>query len=185
MRNNRRRNQDRFTRRLFLDRLNPLDFMTDGQIIKTHRLDRASIYDLCEEMQDDLKKSTHRSSSLSVSLQVMIALRYYGSGSYMNVIGDAHGVSKMTVSRCVKEYHRKYSETPSVDEHLYVSRKECHALNIQGVCNSNNRFTNVVVARWPGSTHDYHIWNNCNLSMAFESGRITNGWLLGDSGYGL
>ncbi|CAC5362789.1 HARBI1 [Mytilus coruscus] len=75
-------------------------------------------------------------------------------------------------------------KAPSVDEHLYVCRKGYHALNIQGVSNSNNRFTNVV-ARWSGSTHDSHIWNNFNLSMAFESGRITNGWLLGDSGYGL
>ena len=42
-----------------------------------------------------------------------------------------------------------------------------------------------MVARWPGSTHDAHIWNNCNLSLAFESGQMHNGWLLGDSAYGL
>ena len=42
-----------------------------------------------------------------------------------------------------------------------------------------------MVARWPGSTHDAHIWNNCNLSLAFESGQIHNGWLLGDSAHGL
>ncbi|CAC5383904.1 HARBI1 [Mytilus coruscus] len=97
---------------------------------------------------------------------------FYGIKEFPLVLGAVDGTLI-----CIK--------TPSVDEHLYVSRKEYHALNIQGVCNSNNRFTNVVVARWPGSTHDSHIWNNCNLSMAFESGRITNGWLLGDSGYGL
>jgi hypothetical protein len=42
-----------------------------------------------------------------------------------------------------------------------------------------------VVTRWPGSTHDAHIWNNCNLSLAFESGQIHNEWLLGDSAYGI
>ena len=36
----------------------------------------------------------------------MIALRYYASGSYMSVIWDAHGVSKMTVSRCVNQVSR-------------------------------------------------------------------------------
>ncbi|CAC5371539.1 HARBI1 [Mytilus coruscus] len=199
--NNRKKSRP-LTRRLFRDRLNPLDFMTDGQIIKNYRLDRASIYDLYEEMQDDLKKSTHRSSSLSVSLQVMIVLRYYASGSYMNVIGDAHGVSEMAVSRCVNAVSKNITgniqrylkfpvsnvnkqnimydfydinefplvlgaidgtliriKAPSVDEHLYVYRKGYHALNIQGVCNSNNRFTNVV-ARWPGPTHDSYIWND-------------------------
>jgi hypothetical protein len=30
-----------------------------------------------------------------------------------------------------------------------------------------------------------HIWNNCNLSLAFESGQIHNDWLLGDSAYGI
>ena len=72
-------------------------------------------------------------------------------------------------------------KAPSVDEHLYVCRKGFHALNVQGVCDANNLFTNIV-AHYAGSTHDAHIWNNCKLSEAFESGVIKNGWLLGDSG---
>ena len=75
-------------------------------------------------------------------------------------------------------------KAPSVDEHLYVCRKGYHALNIQCVCNAKKQFLDVV-ARWPGSTHDAHIWNHCNLSLAFESGEIHNDWLLGDSAYGL
>ena len=70
-----------------------------------------------------------------------------------------------------------------MDEHLYVCRKGHHALNMQCVCNAKKQFLSVV-ARWPGSNHDAHIWNNCNLSLAFESGQIHNGWLLGDA-YGL
>ena len=76
------------------------------------------------------------------------------------------------------------TKAPSVDEHLYVCRKGFHALNVQGVCDANNLFTNIV-AHHAGSTHDAHIWNNCKLSEAFGSGVIKNGWLLGDSGYGL
>jgi hypothetical protein len=76
-------------------------------------------------------------------------------------------------------------KAPSVDEHLYGCRKGYHALNIQCVYNAKkNQFLNVV-ARWPGSIHDAHIWNNCNLSLAFESGQIHNVWLLGDSAYWL
>ena len=76
-------------------------------------------------------------------------------------------------------------KAPSVDEHLYVCRKGFHALDVQGVCDANNLFTNIV-AHYAGSTHDAHIWNNCKLhvSEAFESGVIKNGWLLVDSGYG-
>jgi hypothetical protein len=75
--------------------------LSDQQIIRNYRLDREGIYTLCDELREDLEKSTKRSRSLPVSLQIMIALRYYASGSYMNVIGDAHGVSKMSVSRCI------------------------------------------------------------------------------------
>jgi hypothetical protein len=145
----------------------------------------------------------------------------------MNVIGDAHGVSKMSVSRSIHSVAKNIAKNiglyiqfpmtntdcqsvmfnfydikefplvlgaadgtlipikaPLVDEHLYVCRKGWHALNVQGVCDANNLFTNIV-AHYAGSTHDAHIWNNYKLSEAFESGVIKNGWLLGDSGYGL
>ena len=97
-----RQRQQQFTKRLFRDRANPLDFLSDQQIIRNYHLHREGIYILCDELLEDLEKSTKRSRSLPVSLQIMIALRYYSSGSYMNVIGDAHGVSKMSVSRCFK-----------------------------------------------------------------------------------
>ncbi|XP_033759136.1 putative nuclease HARBI1 [Pecten maximus] len=213
--------------RLFRDRQNPLDFLSDQAIINDYRLDRESIYELCGLLQNNLIRTTKRNMALPVSLQAMIALRYYASGSYMSVIGDAHGVSKMTVSRAIRDvslilsnHARSYIKfpltnreqakikqdffairafpnvlgavdgslipihTPSEEEHLYVCRKGFHALNIQGICDSNYRFLNIV-AKWPGSTHDSHIWNNCGVCATFESGQISNGYMLGDSGYGL
>ena len=198
-----RQRQQQFTRRLFRDRTNPLDFLSDQKITRNYPFDREGIYTLCDELREDLEKSTKRSRSLPVSLQIMIALRYYSSGSYMNVIGDAHGVSKMSVSRCINIVSKRIAnniknyikfpmssgerqqamydfydikelplilgavdgtlipiKAPSVDEHLYVCRKGYYGLNIQCVCNAKKQFLNVV-ARWPGSTHDVHIWNNC------------------------
>ncbi|XP_060063087.1 putative nuclease HARBI1 [Ylistrum balloti] len=186
------RDQD-VPRRLFRDRSNPLDYLSDDAVISDYRLDRRTIY----------------------------------YGGYMSVIGEAHGVSKMTVSRTIKTFTGlitlhldKYItfpmdipeqlkvkrdfynirgfpsvlgavdgtlipiETPSIDEYHYVCRKGFHALNIQGVCDAKLKFLNIV-AKWPGTTHDLFIWTNCGLSAAFEDKEITGGWLLGDSGYGL
>jgi hypothetical protein len=42
-----------------------------------------------------------------------------------------------------------------------------------------------IVAKWPGATHDAHIWNNCKFAKAFEDGSMKGAWLLGDSGYAL
>ena len=36
--------------RLFRDRTNPLDYMTDTQIVHSYRLDRESIYEQCHEL---------------------------------------------------------------------------------------------------------------------------------------
>jgi hypothetical protein len=72
-------------------------------------------------------------------------------------------------------------KAPSVDEHLYVSRKGYHAINIQCVCDANYMIRDIV-AKWPGATHDAHkiIWNNCKLAKAFEDGTIKGAWLLGE-----
>ena len=72
----------------------------------------------------------------------------------------------------------------STNEHLYVNRENYHSINVQGVCDSNLKFLNVV-AKWPGATHDAFIWANSNLCEIFENRQIGNGWLIGDSGYPL
>ncbi|XP_046544619.1 putative nuclease HARBI1 [Haliotis rubra] len=67
------------------------------------------------------------------------------------------------------------------DESAYVCRKGFHAINVQAVCDSSLRFSNVV-ARWPGASHDSMILSNSLLGQSFESSP-PDGWLLGDSGY--
>ena len=69
-------------------------------------------------------------------------------------------------------------KSPSIDEHLYVNRKNFHSINIQGVCDAELKFLNII-AKWPGSTHDSFIWSNCALKEMFEDGTISDGWLLG------
>ena len=72
-------------------------------------------------------------------------------------------------------------KAPPVDEHVYVCRKQYHAINVQGVCDHRMRFTNIV-ARWPGSTHDAFIWSNSALGQLCANGQV-DGHLLGDSAY--
>ena len=40
-----------------------------------------------------------------------------------------------------------------------------------------------VVARWPGSTHDSHIFRTSAIGRHLEGNGLTDGVLLGDSGY--
>ncbi|CAG4991801.1 unnamed protein product [Parnassius apollo] len=64
----------------------------------------------------------------------------------------------------------------------YRNRKGYFSLNVQGVCDADLKFINVV-ARWPGSTHDATIFNNSILRAECDAGQFGNRWLLGDSAY--
>lgn len=73
------------------------------------------------------------------------------------------------------------------DEKSYINRKHYHSINTQLICDANLKILNVN-ARFPGGTHDCHIWNNSNVLTFMEHlHRIgkTNYHLIGDSGYPL
>ena len=75
---------------------------------------------------------------------------------------------------------------PSVNEEIYVNRKNTHSINFQAICDSELKFIDVV-AKWPGSTHDAFIWRMSGVNQRISNGDIpiVNGWFLGDSGYPL
>ncbi len=50
---------------------------------------------------NDLKRSTHRSQSLPVVIQVCTALRFYSQGAFFRATGDCINISKSSQSRCV------------------------------------------------------------------------------------
>lgn len=94
-------NQSLRRQRVFRDRIQPLDFLHDEELISRYRLPRHCITELCETMTSDLQRPSMRSHALPVSTQVLVALRYYATGSMQRVAGDLHGISQPSVSRCV------------------------------------------------------------------------------------
>ena len=69
------------------------------------------------------------------------------------------------------------------DEHVFVSRKGRHAINVQLICSAQYKIINVV-ARWPGSTHDSRILRESQIGRQLANHEL-QGVLLGDSGYPL
>ena len=56
--------------RLFKDRRNPLDYLTDGEIRERYRLPRLYLLQLVELVSCDLEKPTLRSQPISPIIQV-------------------------------------------------------------------------------------------------------------------
>lgn len=100
----RRRNPNLHRERIFRDIDNPLDYLDDTDIICKYRLPRHNIIDLCGRFNRDLRRPTLRSRPLPVSLQVMVALNIYATGSFQAVLGDVHRISRPSVFRITNNF---------------------------------------------------------------------------------
>lgn len=67
---------------------------------------------------------------------------------------------------------------------LYSNRKGYFSINVQTIGNANLEIQDNV-GRWPGSSHNSHIFNNCIRKARFEAGNYDNALLLVDGGYTL
>ena len=78
-----------------------IDDCTDEELRARYRFGRQSILYITNLLARDLRRSTARNHALTPLHQVLIALRFFTSGSFLQVIGDTVGVDKSTVSRAV------------------------------------------------------------------------------------
>ena len=80
-------------------RFRQFDDFTEDQLRVRYRFGRQSILYLTNLLADDLPRGTRRNHALRPQDQVLIALRFFASGSFL--VGDTVGVDKSTVSRVV------------------------------------------------------------------------------------
>ena len=78
-----------------------LDNFSNEELRCRYRFGRDSIEFLTELLKDDLQRQTKRNHALTPTVQLLVALRFFASGSFLQIIGDTVGLSKSTVSRIV------------------------------------------------------------------------------------
>ena len=106
----RRRGQYLHCEQEFRDIDNPIDYLDDDDIIAKYRLSRFVIFDLFRRFDGDLKRPTLRSRSLSVSFQLLTALRFNATGSFQVVTaefreGSTMSLFRMAFSQAYKDAH--------------------------------------------------------------------------------
>ena len=92
--------------RLYRDRVDPLDKYDDLELYQRFRFGRADINNIVALLREDLEFGYNRKGSLSPELQVLIALRFYATGTFQNMIGDTVNVDKSTISRTIHRVTR-------------------------------------------------------------------------------
>ena len=78
-----------------------IDGFTNEELRARYRFGKESIRYITNLLAEDLRRKTLQNHPLSVLQRVLIALRFYASGSFLQVVGDTIGVDKSTVSRVV------------------------------------------------------------------------------------
>ena len=111
--NRRAMRRDRIFRDRIRSRSNPLDIYDDNDLFKRFRFPRSELLYVIDQFGNELGYEFDRKGSLPPAMQILIALRFYASGSFQEVIllvlllvlvlliGDTFGVSKATVCRTI------------------------------------------------------------------------------------
>ncbi|KAK0147965.1 putative nuclease HARBI1 [Merluccius polli] len=163
-----------------------------------YRLSKRAVRRLIALLADQLGSRGRGNMPVPVAHKVLLALRYFATGTFLRCCGDMINVHESTVCRVVHRVacaiaalHPNYIAMANEDEQRDISTAfYVHAgilgyssINTQMVCDNNMRIRNVV-ARWPSSVHDSRIFSSSHLKAQFEEG-VYGGVLLGDRGYPL
>ena len=79
-----------------------LDGLCEAEVKSRYRFSRDSIQFITDMLATDLERPTERNRALKPQEQVLVALRFFASGSFLEVVGDTvGGIPKCTVSRII------------------------------------------------------------------------------------
>ncbi|VDI71132.1 putative nuclease HARBI1 [Mytilus edulis] len=176
---------------------NNLTNLTEREMRERYRFGRETCDFLVDLLGKNLQRGTMKKTALTVEEQLSIALRFYASGAFLQVIGDTLGKADIDevklgfheqanfphVVGCIDCTHVRI-QRPTEDEPAFVNRKNFASINVQAVCNHEGKFTQIT-ADWPGSVHDSHIFKTSSICKHLEDNHkgLVDGVLLGDSGY--
>ncbi|KAH7968800.1 hypothetical protein HPB52_011308 [Rhipicephalus sanguineus] len=92
-------------RPLLRDRSNPMEDFTDSEFLARFRFTKSSVIKLLECLPLE-ESCSDRGHPLPPMIQLLIALRFYGAGTFQVVAGDLVHVSQPTVSRVIERVSR-------------------------------------------------------------------------------
>ncbi|XP_030357908.1 putative nuclease HARBI1 isoform X2 [Strigops habroptila] len=175
--------------RVYRARCSFLD-LSEEQVLRRYRLDKAAIAGLCRELGADLESLTGRSHALPVAVKVTSALTFLASGSFQTATRDSTGISQSAMSNCLAQFlealQRRAARYITFPTPVHPGTAAGAFPGVLGlvVCDAAGTITNVV-AKFPGSCPNAAVLENSALARLLEGARPDGAWLLGDRSYPL
>ncbi|KAG0418293.1 hypothetical protein HPB47_004977 [Ixodes persulcatus] len=169
----------------------------DVDFITRFRLSKDATIRLLSRIEHVIAFDGLRNCPLSPINQLLVALRFYATGTFQVVLGDlwATEAERRTVSEgfftmqgfpgvvgAIDCTHVPIQSPGGDHSALYRNWAGYFSINMQTVSDHRLCIRNIVV-RWPGSVHDRPIFGNSSLKALFESGQMNESILLEDGGY--
>lgn len=85
---------------------NPLEGLTEKEILERYKLSRETILFLLTMVHPHIVTATRRSMAVTPLLQLLVTLRFYATGAFWKETGDSVGLSAASVHRCVHKVSR-------------------------------------------------------------------------------
>ena len=109
-----------------------MDFYDDTELHSKFRFHGAEILAIVDEVRDAVEHPATRHGSLPALLQVLVALRFYATGRFQNMVAEMVGIDQSTASRTI---HRvtiamlthigQWVRLPTQQVYVYDGRGEC------------------------------------------------------------
>ena len=110
------------------DRFNRFEEYHNKDFRLRFRLREDSVIDLVKILENDLQHQTRRGLSLTPMQQVLIALRFYSTGTFQRAIGDLFGVSTFaactTIHKVSKAIAKQRAQFLSFPENLADTKRK-------------------------------------------------------------
>ncbi|XP_064458883.1 putative nuclease HARBI1 [Ornithodoros turicata] len=149
--------------RVFRPHVDALAALSDDQFVAHFRLSKDAVREVCSAVSDDLKRLQQwRSTTLSVEQRVLMALRFYATGAFLDTIAheEYFSTTKRPVSEAIhdvswaiiKNLAPRYLRFPTTpDEKLAVKRG---FYDIKGLPGCLGAVDGTVIAIIAPSTRD-------------------------------
>lgn len=109
----------------YRDRIN-FDYFLERDFVERFRMSTSAVEKILNVIGPLLKHRTKFNQALEPRKQLLVALRFFGTGSQYHAVSDMHGIHKSTVCRAVNRVSRainrtlfhKYVRWPSNCDHI-------------------------------------------------------------------
>lgn len=117
-------------RRIYPDRRNLFEILDEHEFKMRFRLSRESVINILNLIGDQLEPPTKRNKAVCARDQLLLALRFYATASFHQLIGDTVNVNKSTVCRIVRKVSRQLASLKNLYIKMPTTNEEISKTNL-------------------------------------------------------